>query len=49
VLLFLTVQLAAGSTAASVSQTTVGALARTARDPGMPSAANAGKLKTLLL
>jgi len=30
------------STSASVSQTTVGALARTARDPGMPSAANAG-------
>ena len=48
-LLFLTVQLAAGSTAASVSQTTVGALARNSRDPGMPSAANAGKLKKLLL
>ncbi|XP_039777400.1 uncharacterized protein LOC120644760 isoform X2 [Panicum virgatum] len=31
-----------GSTSASVSQTTVGALARTARDSGMPSAANAG-------
>jgi hypothetical protein len=49
VLLFLTVQLAAGATSASVSQTMVGVLAGAARDPGMPSAANAGKLKTLLL